>query len=100
VILIVIHFWRHVLESAAESISLLFVHKPFRVSLDVALTRPAEVTYLYCVVLINEQILWFEISVDKAARVQEVDAGDNLDEEKEGFSFGEAYFLGNALEQG
>ena len=98
-LLVLHHFWGHILESAAESLSFLFIHIALGVCLYVAANSPAEVANLYLVVLIDEQIFRFEVPVDYVVLVKEVNARNCLNEVPEGLMFGETLFFGNFLKK-
>ena len=114
-LLVLHHFWGHILESAAESLSFLFIHIALGVCLYVAANSPAEVANLYLVVLIDEQIFRFEVpreidnnytkfkidlsGVDYVVLVKEVNARNCLNEVPEGLIFGETLFFGNFLKK-
>lgn len=70
------HFGGHVFESAAEGVSL---------RVDFFLYAPAKVTDFQTVFLTNQQILRFQITMDKAVDVEKVDTSNSLNKEKEGF---------------
>jgi len=55
VVLVLNHFWCHVLEGAAEGEALLHV---------VGLDTPPEVADLDYVLVLDEDVLWLDVSVD------------------------------------
>jgi len=70
--LILNHLRRHILEGAAKRISLLAV---------IRLYAPTKITNFDDVAFLDENVFWFDISVNQPLFVHEVDAGTDLDEE-------------------
>jgi len=93
------HFRRHILESTTKSFSFLLVHIPLRVRLDIAANCPAEVANLDLIVLIDEQILWFEVPVDNVVFVNKVNACNSLNKVPESLILRETLFFGNFFEK-
>ena len=73
-VLVLDHLRSHVLESATKSVPLLHV---------VQLDAPPEVADLDYVAVLDEDVLWFDVSMNQTLLVQVVDAATDLDEEVE-----------------
>ena len=67
--ILVDHFWRHVIKRAAISLPLTLVKVALRVALDRIVDRPAEVTNLDYMVVIDEQVLRLQISMNETVLV-------------------------------
>ena len=96
---LVSHLRRHVSRCSTVSISLFLVLIALRVSLYVEFTSPAKVTDLNTVIIVDQEVLRFEISVDELVLVQEVDADHGLDEVPEGLLFVVASVLADGIEK-
>ena len=93
------HFRRHVLECAAKSVPLRFIHFTFVVRLDFTLASPSEITNFNHVLTVYKQVLRLQVTVDEPLLVHEVDASDSLDKEPEGLRLRHSLVLGNPAEK-
>ena len=67
--ILVDHLWRHVLQRAAISLPFPFVEVALRVALDRVVDRPAEVANLNYMVVVDEQVLRLQISMNETVLV-------------------------------
>ena len=84
------HFWRHVLEGAAVGVSWL---------LHISLDTPTKVADFDDISLLDENILWLDVSVDEPLLVHVVDATADLDEEVESNILLQKLLFTNQVEQ-
>ena len=97
--ILVDHLWRHVLQRAAISLPFPFVEVALRVALDRVVDRPAEVANLNYMVVVDEQVLRLQISMNETVLVQEIDACDCLNEEPKSAVFIETLALRDLQKQ-
>lgn len=90
VIFILDHFRGHVLKSSAKSISLLHM---------IRLYTPTEITDFDDISILDENIFWFDISMDKTLLVQVVNTGAYLNEEIKCSIFTQVLLFTNKIEQ-
>ena len=84
------HLGSHVLQRAAESVALSLVQVTIGIRLDLTLTGPSEIANFEHVILVDEQVLRLQISMNETILMQEVNASDRLYKEVKGCLFGEA----------
>jgi hypothetical protein len=88
--LVLNHLGRHVLKCSAECISLLRV---------VRLYTPAEITDFNDVTLLDQDVLWFYISVDQSLLMHVIDSTADLDEEIESGVLTQELLFSDQVEQ-
>ena len=93
------HFRRHILQCPAKSVPLTLVHLTVIVLVKLTLTGPPKVANFQHVVLVDEQVFRFEVTMDKPVLVQEVDACNGLNEEVKSSFFREATLFLNEHKQ-
>ena len=71
VVFILDHFWSHVLEGTAKSVTLLHV---------IGLHAPTKVTNLDNVAVFDQYVLWLDISMYKSLLMEVVNTRANLNE--------------------
>ena len=74
-ILILYHFWCHVLQGSTKSIPLLHM---------ITLNTPSKIANFNDVSILDQNVFRLDVSVDETLFVHVVDAGADLDEEVEG----------------
>lgn len=87
-ILVLNHFRGHIFKSSAESVSLLHM---------VRLNAPTKITNLDDVSIFNQNILWFDISVNQSLFMHVVYTTTYLDKEVEGCIFCQKLFLSDQI---
>lgn len=93
------HLWRHVLQRAAVSLPLPFVEVALRVALNRVVDGPAEVANLNYMIVIDEQVLRLQISMNETVLVQEIDTNYCLNEEPKSAVFIETLALRDLQKQ-
>ena len=88
VILILNHFRGHILKSSTESVSLLHM---------VRLNAPSKITNLDDVSIFNQNVLWFDISMNQSLFVHVVDTTTDLNKEVEGCILCQKLFLSDQI---
>ena len=93
------HLGRHISRCSTVSIALFLVLVALGVGLDIELTGPAKVADFNAVILVDQEVLRFEISVDELVLVEEVDADHGLDEVPERLLLVVASVLADGVEE-
>lgn len=93
------HFWRHVLQSTAKSVPLSLIKVSIGILRNLAFASPTEVANFKHVVFVHQKVLRLEVPMDETVFVEEVDAGDRLDEEVKGSFFVETALFFDEDEQ-
>ena len=90
VVFILNHFWSHVLESSTKCVSLLHV---------IRLNTPPKITNLDDIALFDQNIFWFNISMNNSLYIQIVYTRTDLNEKVECCVFAQILFFSNKIEK-
>jgi hypothetical protein len=90
VILVLYHFRSHVFESTAKSVPLLHM---------IGLDAPTEIADLNNITLLDQNILRFDVSMNKSLLMQIVNARANLNEEVESRVLAQIFLFTNEIKQ-
>jgi hypothetical protein len=89
-ILVLYHFRSHVFKCSTECVSLLHM---------VWLDAPTEITNFNDVAIFNQNVLWFDISMDQTLFMKIIDSGTNLNEKVKCSIFAQKLFFSDQIEQ-
>jgi hypothetical protein len=89
-ILVLNHFWSHILECSTECVSLLHM---------VWLNAPSKITNLDDIPFFDQNVLWFDISMNETLLVKIVNSRTDLNEKVKCSVFAQKLFLSDQVEQ-